>query len=191
MYDTRHSLQHNKTARWPSLHCGKINNVTKQCNHVNNVGVVNALFSSPLMKAMHTLHSVLLATIIFLELIHKLVQFGKLFLLNSNFFFHSCSDHPDHYPQFIALSHDSCIVKIGIFSLLYSCCLLLIPVVEFEHSKPGLSLATRCQSLSLFPNGLPIVWDKPSRYFPNVWDVLKPSCNLFNVQDIQTLSQLA
>ena len=163
MYDTRHSLQHNKTARWPSLHCGKINKVTKQCNHVNNVGVVNALFSSPLMKAMHTLHSVLLATIIFLELIHKLVQFGKLFLLNSNFFFHSCSDH----------------------------CLLLIPVVEFEHSKPGLSLATRCQSLSLFPNGLPIVWDKPSRYFPNVWDVLKPSCNLFNVQDIQTLSQLA
>ena len=68
------------------------------------------------MKAMRALHSVLLATILFLELIHKLVQFGKLSPLTSYFFFSTdVQIIPDHCPQFVALSHESCTVKIGIF----------------------------------------------------------------------------
>jgi hypothetical protein len=51
------------------------------CNHVNNVGVFPALCSSlsKLTKAMRALHFDLLATVLFLELILKLVLFGGLF----------------------------------------------------------------------------------------------------------------
>jgi hypothetical protein len=64
------------------------------------------------MKAMHVLQFVLLATILFLELVYKLVLFGGFFPRTA-IFSPSHSDRSDN-PQFVVSSHDSCMVKIGI-----------------------------------------------------------------------------
>ena len=66
---------------------------------------------------MLALHFVLLATVLFLELVHKLVLFGTLFLFQSAAFFISLSVHLDHchQPGLIASSRGTCVVNFSIY----------------------------------------------------------------------------
>ena len=65
------------------------------------------------MKMMRVFHFVLLATVLFLELVHKLVLIGSLFPPQAAVFFVSRSDHLDQAGIF-ASSHEPRMVKIGI-----------------------------------------------------------------------------
>ena len=68
---------------------------------------------------MRSLDFFFLATVLFLELVHKLVLFGIFF--HQTVVFSPHVHHPDHPPvRFLAPSQESCMVKIGNYQF-YSC----------------------------------------------------------------------